>query len=157
MGHADVAAGVAGLIKAAMSVHTGVIPPTPHFERANPALGLEETPFRVSAEAQRWDEGERWAGVSSFGIGGTNVHLCLRGAPVRDEAEVQRGPWVFPVSAKTGTALKAGVARLSAAVAGMGDAGLDDAGLAAAMALCRVRRRSCICFGARWWLGALRS
>ncbi len=137
MGHADVAAGVAGLIKAAMSVHTGVIPPTPHFERANPALGLEETPFRVSAETQSWGEGERWAGVSSFGIGGTNVHLCLRGAPVRDEPEAQQGPWVFPVSAKTGSALEAGVARLNAAVMG-----LEDAGLAAVAATLQSGRRS---------------
>ena len=82
------------------------------------------------------------SGVSSFGIGGTNVHLCLRGASVRDEAEVQRGPWVFPVSAKTGSALEAGVARLSAAVAGLENTGLDDAGLAAAAATLQSGRRS---------------
>ena len=47
-----------------------------------------------------------------WGIGGTNVHLCLRGASVRDEAEVQRGPWVFPVSAKTDAGTKALWAKL---------------------------------------------
>ena len=113
MGHADVAAGVAGLIKAALAVHYGVIPPTLNFERANPALGLERTPFTVSAESAAWPEGEseRWAGVSSFGIGGTNVHVCLRNAPVV-KCELAQGPFVFPVSAKTERALGASVARL---------------------------------------------
>jgi phthiocerol/phenolphthiocerol synthesis type-I polyketide synthase E len=119
MGHADVAAGVASLIKATLAVHHGVIPPTPHFNRANPALGIEESPFRVSASSARWPEGEtdRWAGVSSFGIGGTNVHLCLRGAPAEqsdsEAGAIGGGPWVFPVSAKTPTALDASLHQLA--------------------------------------------
>jgi phthiocerol/phenolphthiocerol synthesis type-I polyketide synthase E len=118
MGHADVAAGVAGLIKAALAVHHGIIPPTPHFERANPALAIEETPFRVSAQAEKWPlEGtERWAGVSSFGIGGTNVHVCLRSAPVLKASEDtprKTSPQVFPVSAKTDLALDAVTKRLA--------------------------------------------
>ena len=119
MGHADVAAGVASLIKATLAVHHGVIPPTPHFNRANPALGIEESPFRVSASSARWPEGEtdRWAGVSSFGIGGTNVHLCLRSAPAeQSESEPgtgEAGPWIFPVSAKTPTALGASLRQLA--------------------------------------------
>jgi phthiocerol/phenolphthiocerol synthesis type-I polyketide synthase E len=114
MGHADVAAGVAGLIKAALAVYNGVIPPTPHFERANPALGIEQTPFLVSAERQVWPGGEdvRWAGVSSFGIGGTNVHLCLRSV-AEAEAGSKPGPWVFPLSAKTARALEVSCARLA--------------------------------------------
>ena len=82
------------------------------MERANPELGLEETRLRVSAERQVWPEGKRFAGVSSFGIGGTNVHLCLREAPVREVAS-GGGPWAFPVSAKTAGALEAGCARLA--------------------------------------------
>jgi phthiocerol/phenolphthiocerol synthesis type-I polyketide synthase E len=119
MGHADVAAGVASLIKAALAVHHGIIPATPHFVRANPALGIEESPFRVTAQAEAWPEGEpeRWAGVSSFGIGGTNVHLCLRSAPTSEsnaEADGIAGrSWIFPVSAKTPTALEASVDRLA--------------------------------------------
>ena len=111
MGHADVAAGVAGLIKAALAVHHGMIPPTLNFERANPALGLERTAFRVSAERVEWPADERWAGVSSFGIGGTNVHVCLRSAPAA-KSELAQGPFVFPVSAKTERALGASVGRL---------------------------------------------
>jgi malonyl CoA-acyl carrier protein transacylase/acyl carrier protein len=119
MGHADVAAGVASLIKATLAVHHGVIPPTPHFNRANPALGIEESPFRVSASSAKWPEGdtERWAGVSSFGIGGTNVHLCLHSAPVEQPefgaGSVRGGPWVFPVSAKTSTAMDASLRQLA--------------------------------------------
>jgi len=132
MGHADVAAGVAGLIKAALSVYHGVIPPTPHFEKANTALGLGQTPFHVSAEAQEWpvlsEAGERWAGVSSFGIGGTNVHLCLRNAEAV-KAEYEAGPWVFPVSAKTSGALEVGAQRLGEFVVASED---DSLGAAAA-------------------------
>ena len=64
MGHADVAAGVAGLIKAAQAIYHGVVPGTPHFEKANPALELELTPFRISATSEPFPEedGERWAG-----------------------------------------------------------------------------------------------
>lgn len=119
MGHADVAAGVASLIKATLAVHHGVIPPTPHFNRANPALGIEESRFRVSASSARWPEGEtdRWAGVSSFGIGGTNVHLCLHSAPAGkaefEAGAIGGGPWIFPVSAKTPTALDARLRQLT--------------------------------------------
>jgi phthiocerol/phenolphthiocerol synthesis type-I polyketide synthase E len=122
MGHADVAAGVAGLIKAALAVHWGVIPPTPHFVRANPALGIEESSFRVTTRCEAWpdprpDTGPmRWAGVSSFGIGGTNVHLCLCAAPLESSAggdPLEGGSWVFPVSAKTPAALAASVERLA--------------------------------------------
>lgn len=133
MGHADVAAGVASLIKATLAVHHGVIPPTPHFNRANPALGLEESPFRVSSSSARWPEGEteRWAGVSSFGIGGTNVHLCLHSAPAEPlESEVGRsegGPWVYPVSAKTPTALDASLRQLAEFVEASTDLGLCSA------------------------------
>src|SRR3984957_2050030 len=82
LGHADVAAGVAGLIKAALAVDAGVIPAAPNFHEANPALGLDRGPFAVSSSAKPWRDGiERWAGVSSFGIGGTNVHVVLSSAP----------------------------------------------------------------------------
>ncbi len=124
MGHADVAAGVASLIKATLAVHYGVIPPTPHFNRANPALGIENSRFRVSASSARWPEGEtdRWAGVSSFGIGGTNVHLCLRsmraGESDFESSAMEGGPWIFPVSAKTPTALDASLRQLADFVEG---------------------------------------
>jgi phthiocerol/phenolphthiocerol synthesis type-I polyketide synthase E len=108
MGHADVAAGIAGLIKASLAIHEGVIPPTPTFRQANPSLALEKGPFFVSASKISWPEGERWAGVSAFGIGGTNVHVVLSGAPERDSdrtSPADEKARIFPVSARTPAAL----------------------------------------------------
>ncbi len=106
LGHADVAAGVAGLIKAALAAQAGVIPPTLNFRRPNPSLELESGPFVVSSSCTPWPRtGERWAGVSSFGIGGTNVHLVLTNAPERAVHPAEARPRIFPVSAQTPAAL----------------------------------------------------
>lgn len=83
IGHADSAAGVAGLIKAALALNKRLIPPTLHFEKPNPELGIEESPFYVNARLKEWknDKYPLRAGVSSFGIGGTNAHVILEEAP----------------------------------------------------------------------------
>ncbi|OTA15277.1 putative polyketide synthase [Xenorhabdus vietnamensis] len=83
MGHLDSAAGIAGLIKAALSVRFGTIPPSLHFNQPNPHLELDRTPFWVPTQATDWPEQQkiRRAGVSSFGIGGTNVHVLLEQPP----------------------------------------------------------------------------
>jgi phthiocerol/phenolphthiocerol synthesis type-I polyketide synthase E len=108
LGHADVAAGVAGLIKAALAVDAGVIPPTPNFTRPNPALELDRGPFVVSSSAMSWPDGiERWAGVSSYGIGGTNVHVVLSSAPSCPVHSPTSRPRIFPLSARTPAALAA--------------------------------------------------
>ncbi|MEU5266474.1 amino acid adenylation domain-containing protein [Amycolatopsis sp. NPDC021455] len=75
IGHLGAAAGVVGLIRAALAVHHGVLPPTADFREPNPALDLG--PFRVPTSAEPWPAGPRVAGVSSFGIGGTNAHVVL--------------------------------------------------------------------------------
>ncbi|MGK3208857.1 AMP-binding protein [Amycolatopsis sp. MEPSY49] len=75
IGHLGAAAGVVGLIRATLAVHHGVVPPTVDFRAANPALELG--PFRVPTSAEPWPAGPRVAGVSSFGIGGTNAHVVL--------------------------------------------------------------------------------
>ncbi len=83
LGHLDAAAGVAGLMKAVLAVEHGVIPPSLHFEKPNPAVPFSEGPFRVAAGREPWPlAGPRRAGVSSFGIGGTNAHVVLEAAPV---------------------------------------------------------------------------
>ena len=120
MGHADVAAGIAGLIKTALSLHHGRIPPMLHYERPNPALRLDRTPFRIAQEAEEWPDAEdkHWAGVSSFGIGGTNVHVCLRSAERTasagkgGSAGTERSGWVFNLSGKTAAAVESSVRRL---------------------------------------------
>ncbi len=79
IGHTKCAAGLAGLIKAALAVHTGVKPPTLHLSAPNPAWDAETSPFVFRSAAQPWTAppAERLAGVSAFGFGGTNFHVVL--------------------------------------------------------------------------------
>ncbi|GAA2829245.1 SDR family oxidoreductase [Kitasatospora sp. CM 4170] len=80
IGHTKCAAGLAGLIKAALALHTGVKPPTLHLRQPN-AAWQDDSPFVFHAEARPWASppAERVAGVSAFGFGGTNFHTVLRG------------------------------------------------------------------------------
>ncbi|WP_404953910.1 SDR family NAD(P)-dependent oxidoreductase [Streptomyces sp. 147326] len=81
LGHTKCAAGLAGLIKAARAVHTGVRPPTLHIGTPNPAWQAETSPFSFDSEARPWavPAERRIAGVSAFGFGGTNYHAVLAG------------------------------------------------------------------------------
>ncbi|MBZ6209170.1 amino acid adenylation domain-containing protein [Streptomyces olivaceus] len=80
IGHLGAAAGAVGLIRAVLSVHHGVIPPTRGFRALNPEIGPDPTPFYVPTEALPWPaRRDRVAAVSSFGIGGTNAHVVLEG------------------------------------------------------------------------------
>ncbi|MBD5656010.1 MAG: polyketide synthase, partial [Candidatus Eremiobacteraeota bacterium] len=78
-GHLDVAAGMAGLIKTALALREGKIPPTLHFTAPNPRIDFASTPFYVNATLAEWPgvrDAPRRAGVSAaFGVGGTNVHV----------------------------------------------------------------------------------
>ncbi len=78
-GHLTAAAGVAGFIKACLALHHGMIPPSLGFERPNRAIDFLNSPFYVNTRLSEWaSEGKRFAGVSSFGVGGTNVHVILQ-------------------------------------------------------------------------------
>ncbi|WP_416419978.1 yersiniabactin polyketide synthase HMWP1 [Klebsiella pneumoniae] len=81
MGHLDTAAGIAGLLKTVLAVSRGQIPPLLNFHTPNPALKLEESPFTIPVSAQAWQDEMRYAGVSSFGIGGTNCHMIVASLP----------------------------------------------------------------------------
>ena len=83
IGHLDVGAGVVGLIKTALSLKHGVLPPSLHFTAPNPQIDFASTPFYVNSKLTEWPRhgGPRRAGVSAFGVGGTNVHLVLEEAP----------------------------------------------------------------------------
>ncbi len=104
VGHLDIAAGVVGLIKAALSVARGVIPPSLHLRRPNPALGLEKTPFFVPQSSRPWPAGVRRAAVSSFGIGGTNAHIVLEAPEARPAQRSARRWQVLCTSARTAAA-----------------------------------------------------
>ncbi len=83
IGHLDIASGVAGLIKTILALENESLPATLHFKTPNPQLGLEESPFFVSAELRPWPRGAkpRIAGVNAAGVGGTNVHVIVEEAP----------------------------------------------------------------------------
>lgn len=92
IGHLDEAAGVAGLIKAALCVHHGVLVPSLHYREPNPEIDFARSPFRVSTATTAWDTGgaPRTAGVTSLGVGGTNAHVVVQQAP-DTEAAADRG------------------------------------------------------------------
>ncbi|MEW6380464.1 MAG: beta-ketoacyl synthase N-terminal-like domain-containing protein [bacterium] len=81
IGHSMPAAGVAGLIKAALALYHKVLPPTIHCTTVNPKLEIEKTPFYLNTETRPWIHGEkefpRRAGVNAFGFGGINAHVIL--------------------------------------------------------------------------------
>jgi len=108
VGHLDIASGVTGLIKAALAVRTGLIPPSLHYERPNPAIDFESSPFFVNTRLSPWrlSAGPRRAGVSAFGVGGTNAHVVLEEAPA-PPAVVARSCELLLLSAKTPAALDA--------------------------------------------------
>ncbi|HEX8560544.1 MAG TPA: SDR family oxidoreductase [Pyrinomonadaceae bacterium] len=115
-GHLDAAAGVAGLIKAALSLEHRAIPPSLNFESPNPDIDFDNSPFYVNTRLADWPEGEtpRRAGVSSFGMGGTNAHVILEEAPAVEQTPPARSHELLLLSAKTEAALDRARAALAA-------------------------------------------
>lgn len=107
VGHLDAAAGVTGLIKTALVLKHGVIPPLLHYSAPNPQIDFEASAFYPAADEVTWDQGTRRAGVSSFGVGGTNIHMVVESAGEANAAPVQpvSRPRVFPLSATSTEAL----------------------------------------------------
>lgn len=102
-GHLDAAAGITGLMKAALVLKHRVVPPMPYFERPNSAFALAQSPFMINREpVQLAAEPEMYAAVSSFGIGGTNAHAVLQNWPVHPNATAACLPFSFlPFSAQS--------------------------------------------------------
>jgi acyl transferase domain-containing protein len=109
VGHMDTAAGVAGLIKTVQALKHRELPPSLHYEAPNPAIDFESGPFYVQAKLEPWLPGSapRRAGVSSLGAGGTNAHVIVQEAPPVPPSGPSRAWQLFPLSAKTPTALDA--------------------------------------------------
>ncbi|MEO8804875.1 MAG: type I polyketide synthase [Burkholderiaceae bacterium] len=112
IGHTEGAAGVAGLIKAVLSLHHGAVPASLHFVEANPTVPWAELPFEVPTATRPWSaaQGARLAGVNSFGIAGTNAHVVLEEAPAahtQTPVLSSRGHCLLALSAKSPEALRA--------------------------------------------------
>jgi phthiocerol/phenolphthiocerol synthesis type-I polyketide synthase E len=109
VGHLDRAAGAAGLIRAALAVEHGVVPPMAGFSSPNPDLGLDAAGFTVPAQPSAWPVGSapRRAGVSAFGVGGTNAHVVLEQAPPILRPAAEPAPHLLALSGHTAETLAA--------------------------------------------------
>jgi len=115
IGHLDTAAGVASLIKVALSLHHRQLPPSLGYDAPNPAIDFETSPFKVNDRLSDWTAPVLRAGVNSLGVGGTNAHAVLEEAPARAASE--QSDWPFQpivISARSKAALDAQAARLAA-------------------------------------------
>ena len=110
IGHLTAAAGAAGVIKTALALQQEHIPASIGFEKPNPAIDFANSPFRVAQDNIAWPRvpgKARIAGVSSFGVGGTNAHVILAEPPVAVASSASREKQVFFLSAKSKTSLDA--------------------------------------------------
>ena len=114
LGHLEAAAGIAGLIKVVLALQNEAIPPHLHFTALNPHISLQNTPFKIVSGGIPWPRkaGEkRYAGVSSFGFGGTNAHVVVEEASkdlneTRPEMFTTHRAHLLPISARSPAALR---------------------------------------------------
>lgn len=85
IGHAKCAAGIAGVIKTALSIYYKVQPPTLHLNKPNPYYDKDSSPFVFNSHSGYWDSEKRIAGVSAFGFGGTNFHVVMENHKKEEE------------------------------------------------------------------------
>jgi amino acid adenylation domain-containing protein len=126
IGHLDAAAGMAGLVKAALALQHATVPPTHHFSTPNPRIPFAEGPFRVNAAPEPWPgppRRPRLAGVSAFGMGGTNIHMILGAAPDAESGTAGDQPVLLTLSAASEAARQ----QLAERVAGRLQAPLAEA------------------------------
>lgn len=115
IGHLDAAAGITGLIKTALALERGQIPPSLNFESPNANIDFAATPFFVNQSLKEWKTNgkPRHAGVSSFGIGGTNAHAVLAEAPVVARVPEPPGDHLLVFSARSSAQLATMAANLA--------------------------------------------
>lgn len=110
VGHLEIAAGTAGLLKLLQAMRHHTLPASLHVKEQNPYIKLDDSPFRIITKTEPWtalldENGEplpRRAGISSFGFGGANAHVVLEEyvAPTQDPPANSSGTQVYPVSAR---------------------------------------------------------
>lgn len=131
IGHLDTAAGVVSLIKAALVVKHGKIPPTISFEKPNPSIDFAGSPFVVNDRLSDWTTAlsPRRAGVNSLGVGGTNAHVVVEEAPPHPthSSAAEDDPTLLLISAKSRKALEEAQTRLGEFVRDFPETSLTDA------------------------------
>lgn len=150
IGHLDTAAGLAGLIKTALMLEHGTLVPSLHYTAPNPDIDFAASPFFVNTEATAWPaaDGPRLAGVSSFGIGGTNAHVVLQEPPARTAAPRGRDCELLVLSARSEAALQQAAAALGRHLKQHRE--LDLGAVAQTLGLGGAATRT----GSRWWPAA---
>ncbi|MBB5960723.1 acyl transferase domain-containing protein, partial [Saccharothrix tamanrassetensis] len=116
VGHLDAAAGMAGLIKTVLALHHEVLPATLNHRTPNPEVDFAGGPFRVVVERTSWPrdpQRTRRAGVSAFGFGGTNAHVIVEEAPLRQRVHSRHSTHTLVLSARTPEALEEATDRLA--------------------------------------------
>jgi acyl transferase domain-containing protein/acyl carrier protein len=115
IGHLDTTAGVAGLIKAVLTLQNREIPPSLHYEKPNPEIDFASSPFFVNTKLRPFEAhgAPRRAAVSSLGMGGTNAHAILEEAPRQVSGPARRAEQLLLVSARSPAALDAASKRLA--------------------------------------------
>ena len=128
MGHLTAAAGVAGLIKTILAMNNKLLPASLGFDRPNPAIDFENSPFFINAKLSDWHSNTPLrAGVSSFGVGGTNVHIIIEEYPIQQKVSGSSRPiQLLMWSAKSENSLKGYAIELGKFVQSKPDAQLAD-------------------------------
>ncbi|MGW6217650.1 type I polyketide synthase [Streptomyces sp. NPDC055109] len=152
VGHLEGAAGITGLIKTVLALDRMMLPPSLHFDTANPAIQFESLGLRMVTEASPWPEPDRplIAGVSSFGMGGSNCHLVLAAKPPMRtlvdsrESGTRLDELPFVVSGRTPEALKAQARKLQKHLADNPGIELTDLGYSLAAARTTFEHRAVI-------------
>jgi len=109
IGHLVTAGGLASLVKTVLAMKHRVLPPSLNFEEANPKIDFLNSPFYVNTQLSKWETKgyPLRAGISSFGIGGTNTHVIIEEPPEAKVSGESGKPWqLITFSAKTATALE---------------------------------------------------
>lgn len=118
LGHLETASGVAGLVKAALVLKHGRIPPSLHFNEPNPNIDFKALKLRVPVSSEAFPDNHRIAGVNSFGFGGANAHVVLSAAPTLKQnhapSQLPHRVWPIMLSARSEQSLRVMAGELSA-------------------------------------------
>jgi amino acid adenylation domain-containing protein len=128
VGHLDAAAGVAGVIKTAISLSRATLPPLAQFETPNPNIDFANSPFYVNRELTPWQsDGPRRAGVSAFGVGGVNAHVVLEESPAPvASTPSSRSARLLCLSARSQAALHSSIENLARSLQSRPELPLED-------------------------------